>query len=75
MATELRDSLVKLYLEMPYKNSLNLSPALQKLQQQFNNTWSAINQTEMVVQKQKEETVVPRWKLNKSVISKVDLKK
>lgn len=89
MATELRDNLVKLYLQMPYKNSLQLSPALQKLQQQFNNnslvkyTWSAISavadrnsvkaaQTdEVVVEKKKEEKLVPKWKLNKSVVSKV----
>lgn len=89
MATELRDSLVKIYLQMPYKNSLQLSPALQKLQQQFNAnslvkyTWSAISaiaernsvevaqNDEVVLEKKKEEKLIPKWKLNKSVVSKV----
>lgn len=84
MATELRNSLVKFYLEIPYKNSLKLSPALQKLQQQINDnslvkyTWSAIsavaenNISEQVVEKsKKDEKLVARWKLNKSVVSKV----
>lgn len=72
---------------MPYKNSIKLSPALQKLQRQFNDnslvkyTWSAISavaeknletQNETVEVK-KEEKVVPKWKLNKSVVSKVNL--
>lgn len=82
MATELRDSLIKLYLQIPYKNSLQLSPALQKLQQQFNNnslikyTWSAITaevKNEVAAETKKEEKVVPKWKLNKSVISKVKI--
>lgn len=82
MATELRDSLIKLYLEMPYKNSLNLSPALQKLQKQFNSnslvkyTWSAISSvteknSEACNEIIEEKKVVHRWKLSKSVVSKV----
>lgn len=77
MASELRDNLVKLYLQMPYKNSIQLSPALQKLQKQFNDnslfkyTWAETQKNAVVFEKNKEETLIPKWKLNKSVVSKV----